>query len=183
MDIKNTSGVLESLLGKSKPVSATRVGNSTSGTKQRASTSLDVVNVTNNTSNAVRSNASKLISENIEKIDNGFRRVQEFETAKGQKFTRIEEVTTTAEQSKRLVVQQNESGSISISENILDRQDNGSFRKTERFTNEIGETDTNIEFNVASDNASQLLGLPPSPTDKPRQPFEPLRGTQYDVRV
>jgi hypothetical protein len=179
MDIKNNLGLIESLLA--------RANNGHAAPKQdpppppSVSSSTDIVSLSKEKLQGLRANASRLVSEEIEKIDNGFRRTQTFETPKGGKFTRIEEVTTDQDRSKRLVIQQNESGSTTILENILDRQVDGTFRRTQRFTNEIGETATNIEFNVKGNNSAQIFGLPASPTDKPPEPFAPVRGTQYDV--
>ena len=118
-------------------------------------------------------------------IDNGFRRTDNFTTADGKSFTRIEEVTSTPNRTKRIVIQQNETGSTTQAENIIDRQEDGSFRLTQRFTNEIGETKTNIEFNYTPQNADIILGRLPESTGNNRtpNPFETLRGTQIDLRA
>ena len=124
-----------------------------------------------------------LSSETTDDIENGFRREQEF-TKGNKKFIRIEEVTTTPDRSKKVVIQQNESGSTTVLENILDRQDDGTFRLTQRYTNEVGETQTNIELNFNPEDANILLGRPPSSsTPRTNQPFQQTRGTEIDVRV
>jgi len=125
-----------------------------------------------------------LSSETTDDIENGFRREQEF--SKGnKKFIRIEEVTTTPDRSKKVVIQQNESGSTTVLENILDRQDDGTFRLTQQYTNEVGETQTNIELNFNPQDANILLGRAPSSSSAPstNQPFQQTRGTEVDLRV
>jgi len=93
-------------------------------------------------------------------------------------------VTTTPDRSKKVVIQQNESGSTTVLENILDRQDDGTFRLTQRYTNEVGETQTNIELNFNPEDANILLGRPPSSTTlRTNNPFQQTRGTEIDVRV
>lgn len=124
---------------------------------------------------------SQLVDETLEEIDNGFRRTQKFESAEGRQFTRIEEFTVTDARSKRTVIQQNNSGSTSILENILDRQDDGSFRKTERFTDALGETQTNIEFNVTPNNIDVVLGRPPKGDDSAQSRPLPPRGSTLDL--
>lgn len=182
MEVKSNLGLIESLLARANNQQAGQ-GNTSRSTlpPPPISETRDIVRVPENINTPLNSKASKLLNEEIEKLENGFRRTQIFETANGNKFTRIEEQTTTDDRSKRLVIQQNESGSTTVLENILDRQEDGSFRQTQRFTDATGETSTNIEFNVSGQNSAQLFGLPPSPTEKPAQPFAPIRGTQYDV--
>ncbi len=124
-----------------------------------------------------------LLSESTEKIENGFRRIQTFANKKGQEFTRTEEFTTTTDRTKRIVIQQNSSGSTTILENILDRQNDGSFRLTQRFTDEIGATKTNIEFDIKPNNADILLGRAPIATKQDDNPFRPSRGTEFDISV
>ena len=190
MEIKNTFGVIENLFAQKSGKTAQNAPPSQNAAPPppppplpKTGTAVDVVAVSNNNAATKLNQGSRLLSENIEQLENGFRRTQEFETTKGNKFTRIEEVTNGEDRSKRLVIQQNESGSITVLENILDRQVDGTFRQTQRFTDAAGETKTNIELNVSGNNANQILGIPPSPNAKPPQPFEAMRGTQYDVVV
>ncbi|HPF77731.1 MAG TPA: hypothetical protein PLF01_00445 [Alphaproteobacteria bacterium] len=126
-------------------------------------------------------NGTRLTAEEIDKLENGFRRTQKFETADGRKFTRVEEVTSEQNRSKRIVLQQNNSGSTTLLENIIDRQNDGTFRLTQRYTDENGETKTNIEFNVTPESNDIILGRIPDPAQINRKPFEPLRGTQLDL--
>lgn len=130
--------------------------------------------------NALLQKSSRLLNETIEKNENGFRRTQEFAGADGRKFARIEEVTSSANRTRRIVVQQNTSGNTTILEDVLDRQEDGTFRLTRRYTNEAGETKTNIEFNVTPDSKDIILGRAPDPQQENRS-FEPSRGTQFDA--
>ncbi len=181
MDIKNNLSLIESLLARANNAGAQGNNTRPAPPPPQTSETRDVVRVPENINTSLNSKASKLVNEEIEKLENGFRRTQTFETANGSTFTRIEEQTNTADRSKRLVIQQNDSGNTTILENILDRQGDGTFRQTQRFTDEAGETSTNIKFNVNSQNSSQLFGLPPSPTERPPNPFDAVRGTQYNV--
>lgn len=123
---------------------------------------------------------STLISENIEKTDNGVRITKEFENTEGRKFTRIEELVNSENRFKRTVVQQNTSGNTTLLESIFDRQNDGSFRLTQRYTDETGETKTNIQFDAQPDNKDIILGRLPDPSQT-NQPFDLLRGSQFDV--
>lgn len=189
MDIQNNLGLLGNLFAhhqilKAQTATEAQKSSAKPAYSFRSNTDIDVVHISTNSKTGTQiGNSSRLVSETIENIENGFRRIQEFETSKGRKFTRIQEITNTPNRSKRIVIQQNESGNTTILEHILDRQDNGTFRQTQRFTNEVGETDTNIQFNVISDDAKILLGLPPNPEDRKSNPFNSVRGTQYNIVV
>ena len=130
-----------------------------------------------------KQNQTRLISEKTEDIENGFRRIQKFEGKDGRNFTRVEEFTATPDRAKRIVVQQNRSGNTTVAENILDRQPDGTFRLTQRFTDEVGATNTNIEFNVVPENIDVILGRTPTPEQQNENPFRQSRGTQFDVRA
>lgn len=186
MTVSNNFNLIESLLARTASSQKNISANSTAsfGSQRNGDFGVkDNISISSDKLNNLSPKSSRLVSEDIEKIENGFRRTQVFETPRGGEFTRIEEQTNTAQRSKRLVVQQNESGSTTILENILDRQEDGTFRQTQRFTNEVGETSTDIQFNVSVDNASSALGLPASPTQTKSGPFESTRGTQYNVVV
>ena len=126
-------------------------------------------------------NQTFLVNERIENLENGFRRLQEFESLNGRQFTRIEEVITETDRSTRAVVQQNNSGSTTLSESIFDRQEDGSFRLTQRFTDENGETNTNIQFNVLPPDTDVALGNTPQINRTENDPFQTLRGNELDV--
>ncbi len=128
-----------------------------------------------------KQNNSNLVSEKVKDTENGFRRTQEFENPNGLKFTRIEEITTTTDRSKRIVIQQNDSGSTTALESVVDRQDDGSFRLIQRYTDETGSTSSNVKLNFSPENADILLGRTPNPATDNKNPFQSLRGTQIDL--
>ncbi|MCI5060978.1 MAG: hypothetical protein MRY79_07895 [Alphaproteobacteria bacterium] len=108
--------------------------------------------------NAPLQNQTRLLHEVREQTENGFRRTQEFQNAKGQNLTRIEEVISSTNRTRRTIIQQNPSGSTTRLENIFDRQENGNFRLTKRLTNEAGEVQTNIEFDLPPPSLDIALG-------------------------
>ena len=136
-----------------------------------------------NEQGSIASKQPRLVSESLEKIENGFRRTQEFQTKDGRSFSKIEEFTTTADRSRRTVIQQNSSGSTTVLEDVLDRQDDGSFRLTRRFTDETGQTSTDVQFNIAPLDADILLGREPEIDKAKEKPFQPLRGTELDLKT
>ena len=198
MDIRNTSGLLDSLLlqalqGQRTSEQQTAAVSTNASRNKNAGRGQDIVTLSDRATsgdgrtsqnalgqNVLRQNQTRLVSEETEEILNGFRRLQEFESGDGRKFTRAEEFTTTSDRSRRIIVQQNNSGNTTVLENILDRQDDGSFRVTQRFTDETGESSTNIEFNVTPQNADILLGRTPAPEQQNNSPFQPVRGTEFD---
>lgn len=191
MDINNNTSLLDSLLSTAKK-SQTLTGDtafSKKSNKQESTTpsQQDIVRLSGQKPASENINLpqkqTRLVSENTEEIENGFRRIQQFENKSGKTFTRIEELTTTDERTKRIVIQQNSSGSTTVAESILDRQEDGYFRLTQRFTDEIGETSTNIAFDVTPNNAGIILGHVPTPERSNDSPFQQVRGTQYDVIV
>ncbi len=191
MDIRNTPSVLDSILlqvaHKSQPQESSAPPSLPTIRKGHAQLrGQDIISLSNNAKNKgqqnrLGQNQTRLTSENIDKLENGFRRTQKFESANGQKFTRVEEFTTSENRSKRIILQQNNSGNTTVLENILDRQDDGTFRLTQRFTDESGETKTNIEFNITPDSKNIILGHAPDPTQTKNEPFQLTRGTQLDI--
>lgn len=134
-------------------------------------------------SKAISLNQTRLISENIDKLDNGYRRTQKFENAQGKTFTRIEEFTNTNNQSRRTVVQQNASGSTSRLEDIFDRQQDGSFRLTQRYTNEVGDISVNIKPNAQPPNSNFILGKTASNNHSQTQPLSQSRGSEINLII
>ena len=194
MNIRGDSGALDSLLlqffaNRSPQSSTSSALPSNAPAPPRKSQPRDIVTLSGQNpdgnqlqqQSGFQARQTRLISEEIEKLDNGFRRMQEFETAKGRKFSRIEEFTADQNRAKKTIIQQNSSGSTTMLENILDRQANGTFRSTERFTDEVGAVSTNIEFDITPNNADILLGRPPSPDQNNQSPLKPIRGTQIDL--
>ena len=172
-----------------------QVGTATQAPKPKTTSPKDIVSLsgqeTGNQSPSLsgsqgRANGgTRLVSEETQELENGFRRTQEFETGNGKKFTRIEEVTTEDSRSKRLVLQQNESGSTTEIENVIDQQDDGSFRLIQRFTDETGETKTNVQPDYSLAQRDALLGGAPLPTNGVinNSSLPPPRGSQLDLSV
>lgn len=196
MEIRNNTGALDSLLSqimKGRNANSTQTPAPAPPPKSPPSvTGQDVVTLSSNSkvnedgraqAGLLQQNQTRLSSEKIEDLDNGFRRVQEFENGQGKKFTRIEEFITEDDRSRRTVIQQNESGSTNIIDNILDRQADGTFRLTQKYTDEIGEVQTNIQYNVTPNNADIILGRPPAAEQQNDNPFQQYRGTQFDTQA
>lgn len=123
---------------------------------------------------------TQLVSEETITIEKGFRRTQQFQQSDGRSFTRTEEFTTTERGFRRTVSQQNASGSTTLLEEEYDREPEGTFRHTLRFTDATGETRTHIEPGTAPAGAF-LLG---NPTHLPGSPASlPSRGTQLDIQA
>jgi hypothetical protein len=198
MDVRNTPPSLDTLLTQfvqNKKLPATKPADAASNIApivkgKNAARQPDNVDLSNNKSNNVGNNGeakgfaakqTRLVSEDIEPLENGFRRRQEFENTEGRTFSRVEEVITENDRTSRTVIQQNASGTTTIFENILDRQEDGSFRLTERYTDETGKTNTNIKLNTTPDNEDIILGRPPAPEQSDQNPFRLTRGTQFDV--
>lgn len=190
MDIRSSTGTLDSLLLQILQTRNAQTNNAAATQdaplpkiKARAQ---DIVILSssstdqNNQQSNLGKNQTRLVDEDITKLENGFRRTQKFESGEGRQFTRVEEFTTSENRSIRIILQQNNSGSTTVLENIVDRQDDGSFRLTQRFTDENGETNTNIQFNVTPDNKDIILGRTPDPEQQNDKPFPILRGTQFD---
>lgn len=131
-----------------------------------------------------KSPGTKLASETIEELDDGTtRKTQLFEREDGGKFTRVEDFALTDKGSRRIVAQQNPSGAITQYEELLDRQPDGGFRRTQRFRDESGETTTQITPNYSVTDPFILTGgdIPSSPVHS--SPFAPFRGTQLDLQA
>lgn len=193
MEIRNNSILLNNLLSlgvnsgavqKNAPVQNQPVPLAPKTTKP----SQDSINLSdktrnNNTAFAANPNSSFLVSERIETLENGFRKLQEFESLSGRKFTKIEEVINSDDRSTRTIIQQNNSGSTTLSENVFDRQGDGSFRLSQRYTDENGETQSNIQYNAQPDNKDFIVGRSANPSSQDNNPFQVLRGTQIDTSV
>lgn len=132
-----------------------------------------------------RQTGTQLVDESREDLaEGGFRRTRRYENEDGRSFTRVEEFTLTDRGSQRSVIQQNPSGSITRYEEVLDRQDNGAFRRTQRFQDETGAVAAQITpdypvtdpFILTRGQSAQTYGTPSSPFANPR-------GTQLDLRA
>jgi len=125
---------------------------------------------------------TKLLSETIQQLEKGYRRTQEFERQDGKKFTRTEEVITENNKSTRTVTQTNASGSTTSIEDVYDRQSDGSFRLTQRYTDETGKTSVNIKPNTLPPNTDFILGRSANNALPPSSP--PLsRGGEFNIVI
>lgn len=125
---------------------------------------------------------TKLISETVEQLENGYRRKQEFERSDGKKFTRIEEFITEDNRSTRTVTQENASGSTTRNEDVYDRQNDGSFRLTQRYTDETGKTSVNITPGALPSSTDFILGR--GSNNAPPQNAQSLpRGGEFNVVI
>ena len=192
MMIKSTTNPIDNLLSQilQQRASASEAQPTQKTKSKTTSQGQDLVTLSREANNRAQAPqqgvaASNENTTNTTDIENGFRRTQNFTAADGREFLRIEEVTTTPARSKRVVIQQLDSGSTTTLENIIDRQDDGSFRLIQRFTNEQGETKTNVEFDFNPKDANVILGRASNgqAIESSNSPYQNLRGTQIDLRA
>ncbi len=126
---------------------------------------------------------TRIVAEKNEAIENGFRRTRTFEQENGRQFIRVEEQIVTPRGSKKTVVQQNPSGSITRYEEILDRDDSGTFRRTQRFQDEASEQITQITHGYGVKDPFTLTGGTAPLSFNTPSPFDSARGTQLDLSV
>lgn len=175
------NNLLASLLSQSSAQNNANGHNQTDNQKKALPSKGDSIQLSQKSQTTAILNQTRLISETTEAIDNGIRRIQVFEKSDGRQFTKIEEIITNEKQSRRTVIQQNASGSTSVLEDVFDRQKDGSFRLTQRYTNEVGETSVNIDPNAKPPNTDFILGRPPA-IDIPSPP-NTERGREINVVI
>ncbi len=120
----------------------------------------------------------KLMSETLDTLEHGFRRTQVFRQSDGRSFIRNEEVTLTERGMARIVTQDNPSGSRVRFEENLDRQADGNFRRSVRYTDETGGTQTRIDEAKGGINRFILSG---GSYAAPASPYEAQRGHSVDI--
>lgn len=121
------------------------------------------------------------LSDTIETNDDGIvRRTRVFEQEDGRRFSKLEEITFTQNGVRKIITQQNPSGSITQYEEVLDKQSDGLFRRTQRLTDGAGETSTQITPDYIPRDAFILSGGQTGFVDA-ASPFQDLRGTQLDL--
>jgi len=125
---------------------------------------------------------TRITSDQVETLENGFRRSQTFTQADGREFSRTEIFTSSDRGFQRTVSQQNPSGSTTLYEEIYDRQEDGTFRQTLRFTDETGKSNTQIETGVIPD-ASLFTAALSGQFSPANGPFSSARGTQLDIQA
>lgn len=125
---------------------------------------------------------TRVIAETHEDLGDGaFRRSRTFEQEDGRNFTRIEEFTFTDRGARRTVIQQNPSGNITRYEEVLDREGGGTFRRTQRFQDEAGETSVQITPDYKVTDPFILTGGQSSASFDVYSHFTSSRGTQLDL--
>jgi hypothetical protein len=110
--------------------------------------------------------------------DGAYRLTRTFQREDGRSFTKIEEFALTQRGSRKTVIQQNPSGSITRYEEVLDRESTGNFRRTQRFEDATGEVSTSITTGYKVSDLFVLSGGA-SAYDE----LSPSRGTQLDLNV
>ncbi len=151
-------------------------------TADTISLSRDLVpSATNDNASALQ---TRLLREVTEPVERGYRRTQTFERADGRTFTRVEEFTASDRNARRTVIQQNASGNTTRLDEVFERQGDGAFRRTQRFTDEAGDTTTQIQTNYVSADPFVLSGgtAMSAPRTQPGA-FQSLRGTQLDLQA
>ncbi len=131
-----------------------------------------------------RPQGTHLVAEAREDLDGGSYRVtRTFEREDGRTFTKLEEFAFTERGTRKTVTQQNPSGSITHYEEILDRQDSGNFRRTQRFQDANGDVSTQITADYKVTDAFILTHGAPLSAPLAPDPFQPSRGTQLDLHA
>lgn len=190
MDVRSSLLNLNSLLlpetlraRGSEPSAFARQTNGEGNTQNN--TSRDLVTLSEegneNAQNPNLNRGSRLVAQEEEQTETGVRRIQEFQNTQGGSFTRVEEINNGEDRSTRTVIQQNESGSTTVLENVFDRQEDGSFRLTQRFTDGSGDTQTNIQFGVQPEDRDILLGRQGDPNQISNRLFNQPRGSELDL--
>lgn len=154
------------------------LGTQTPAANQNISTPVVINNVTANG----QPSGTRLVNETNQDIaDGGYRRTRTYEREDGRTFTKIEEFALTDRGARKSVIQQNPSGSITRYEEILDREQGGNFRRTQRFQDSSGEVSTNITTGYKVTDPFVLTAGDMPASFIPASPFESPRGTQLDL--
>lgn len=121
----------------------------------------------------------RLVNESLDTLDRGFRRTQVFRQSDGRNFIRNEEVTLTDRGLSRVVSQENPSGSRVRFEENLQRQPDGTFQRTVRYTDETGAVETKVDERQSGIDPFIASGgaLPPGASNTAS------RGSYYDLTV
>ncbi len=124
---------------------------------------------------------TRLVSESRQELENGYRLTKTFEREDGRAFTRVEDFAFTERGARRTVYQQNPSGNITEYEEVLDREGGGTFRRTQRFRDESGESLTQVTPNYTVTDPFILTGGAAPSDPLQATPFGARRGTQLDL--
>jgi hypothetical protein len=131
-----------------------------------------------------KTSGTQLLNEQREDLDNGgYRVTRTFEKEDGRTFTKVEEFALTERGSRKTVIQQNPSGSFTRYEEVLDREDSGNFRRTQRFQEAGGDVTTSITTDFKVTDAFILTGGQRAQPVSLPLPFSTSRGTQLDLQA
>lgn len=185
MEIRSSNGFIESLLAQkllaNQARPQTRQNNQD---EQRPNTPQDIVTLGNSAPNFDPNfRGGQLVRETQESTENGIRVTQQFERQDGRSFTRIQDFAVTDRGFRRDVIQQNASGSITRLEEVLDRQDNGLFRRTQRFSDVSGQTQTRIDNDFVSRDPFVLSNGQNAGNANENNPFDLVRGTRLNIEA
>lgn len=143
----------------------------------------DNLPVTTDFSSKPGADGTRLIDETREDTVAGYRKTSVFEKTDGRRFTRIEDFSFTPQGAKRTIVQQNPSGSVTRYDEVLDREEDGEFRRTQRFQDGAGDVVTKITTDYQVTDPFILSGGGAFESYGSSPPFTPLRGTQLDLQA
>ena len=178
MDFSITNGLTDSLSAlRQSRAAQTYVSSPKSKTQDDTSENLPAL--------LPQSRGTQLLNENREDLDGGgYRVTRTFEKEDGRTFTKVEELALTERGARKTVVQQNPSGSLTRYEEVLDREDGGNFRRTQRFQEAGGDVTTSITTDFKVTDAFILTGGQSfSTAPAVSTPFTPSRGTQLDLQA
>ncbi len=181
MDVTVTNSLAGTLSGFGSP----KTGANTYPREQQQAQSNVTSPTTRNrlpeTSDQTTTAGTRVVAETRQELDNGgYRVTRTYQREDGRTFSKLEDFTLTARGSRKTVVQQTPSGAITQYEEVLDREDGGNFRRTQRFTDESGEVSTVITPNHKVTNP-QILTSGQVQGFEPTGAFSSFRGTQLDL--
>lgn len=127
---------------------------------------------------------TRLLQETREDIGKGaYRLTKTYGREDGRTFTKIEQFALTERGSRKNIILQNPSGSVTQYEEALEREPGGNFRRTQRFKDASGEVSTNITTGYKVSDPYILTAGAALPALESESPFRPFRGTQLDLRA
>jgi hypothetical protein len=179
MDFSVTNGLSDQLASLRQARNARSASYSPAPPREETDAALPAI-INRAPSNTNTPQGTRLVDETRADLGGGaYRLTHTFEREDGRSFTKVEEFALTQRGSRKTVIQQNPSGSITRYEEILDRESTGNFRRTQRFQDATGEVSTNITTGYKVSDPFILSGGA-SAYEEP-SPFNPTRGTQLDL--
>src|SRR5688572_6866109 len=131
MDFSVTNGLSDQLASLRQARSARSASYSPAPPREEIDAALPAI-INRAPSNTNTPQGTRLVDEIRADLGNGaYRLTRTFQREDGRSFTKIEEFALTQRGSRKTVIQQNPSGSITRYEEILDRESTGNFRRTQ----------------------------------------------------